>query len=606
MVCPNLIMIPEAIKHHTTKAGNRIDSLLSRKRLRSSAGHLIKARTLERIIDELASPGIILLNRHCECLYSNPGWHQLSGINPQQSRGDKWLLAIHSDDQEAANQACRIAVGDKKKYHIDCRLRQPAGGNSQTWVRFEANPIHDDKGHFVGCLGTFTDITHQKQTTESLLQLSLYDPLTKLPNRSLLMQRLQTALETGNTPPSLALVFIDLDGFKLINDTLGQSVGNKLILEVSQRIENCLKPTDLLARPGGDEFTVIVRDNTASGRAALLAGNILNAIKRPITIDGDTVYISASVGIAIAKAGVTADKLAQQASVAMYNAKERQGNAIQFHNHELTAKNRAELIVSGQLHSALDNNEFSVYYQPQLDIPDNTICGSEALLRWKNPLLGTIPPGVFIPLLEARGLIIPVGEWVLAQACHMQAQWHRDYSGMNATVSVNVSSIQLRDRYFLNKLKDILDSSTLPPDCLVLELTETVLLDEFVSETNLLHKISALGVKIAIDDFGTGYGSFSYLKKHPIDHIKIDQSFIKNLFDGEANKAITNSIIDLSHKLGKTVIAEGVDKQEVLDCLMMRGCDIYQGFLSSRALPSADFATRFLQTKQYAESKIAC
>lgn len=585
------------------KLGNKFTELLAIYNSRSthSKNRSVSASTLERIIGELASPGIILLNQYSDCVYSSPGWHQLSGSTQRPVSGNEWLNAINREDKKSVLEGCVNAIKDRQMYQTECRLNRQPDEQRHTWVSFLAKPIFDDDGSFIGCLGTFTDITDQKITNESLEQLTLHDPLTNLPNRSLLMRHLETALEPSANN-RIALVFIDLDGFKLINDTLGHTLGNKLILEVSERIKSAVKPNDLLARLGSDEFTVIVNENELNDRANGVAKDILDAIKRPIMVDNETVYISASVGIAVSKAGVTPDKLIQQADVAMHNAKKINGNTVQFHTHEFTAQNRAKLIVSSHLHTALDRNEFSVYYQPQLDIPSNTICGSEALLRWRNPQLGSISPTVFIPLLEDRGLINQVGEWVLSQACHMQAQWQTDYDSLDTTVSVNVSSLQLHDRHFLNKLKRILDSSGLSPDHLVLEITETVLLDEYVTECNLLQEISALGVKIAIDDFGTGYGSFLYLKKHPIDHIKIDRSFINNLFNCEENKAITNSIIDLSHKLGKTVIAEGVDKQEELDFLMMRGCDIFQGFLSSRAIPSSDFAVKFLQTKKYTET----
>lgn len=561
----------------------------------------LDAPTLELIIGELASPGIILLDQKGDCVFSNPGWHQISGTRKKQTLTHDWLNAINVADVGRVHRGCLTAIREQQPFETECRLARLREDKRQTWVNFLAKPLRDKNGSFGGCLGTFTDITDQKITNESLEQLTLHDPLTSLPNRSLLMRHLQASLDP-KANNRLALVFIDLDGFKLINDTLGHTLGNQLILEVSERIKYSIKPGDLLARLGSDEFIVVVQEDECEDRANQVAKEILNAIKKPILVDNETVYISASAGIALSKHGITADRLIQQADVAMYNAKKRNGNTVQFHSHEFTAQNRAKLIVSSHLHTALEQNEFSVHYQPQLDIASNTICGSEALLRWKNPQLGTISPTVFIPLLEDRGLINQVGEWVLSQACHMQAKWQNDYSTHSTTVSVNVSSIQLHDRHFLNKLKKILDSSGISPDCLVLEITETVLLDEYVTECNLLQDISALGVKIAIDDFGTGYGSFLYLKKHPIDHVKIDRSFISNLFNCEENKAITNSIIDLSHKLGKTVIAEGVDKQEELDFLMMRGCDIYQGFLSSKALPSNDFATKFLQPTRYPQA----
>ena len=579
---------PRKKRSAAAKVSDYLTDLLKKS---SDSGKLcINACTLERIISELPSPAILLLDQSGNTLYSNPGWQQLS----KNVTSENWLDAVHTSDVDEVRNAYQQAIQNKQPSQTDCRLKDAGSDNKPLWAGFQARPIYGDNGSFITCLCTFTDITAQRTTNETLEQLSLYDALTGLPNRSLLLQELQSALDP-ETAGRFALVFIDLDGFKLINDTLGHTLGNSLISEVSQRINHCIKPTDLLARLGSDEFTVIVKEDEGEERAVKVAKDILEAIRKPIVVAKETVYVTASLGISISKPGITPDKLIQQADVAMYNAKKRSGNTVQFHRHELTAKNRAKLIVSSHLHTALDKGEFRVFYQPQLNVLSNEICGSEALLRWKNPHLGTISPNIFIPLLEDRGLINQVGEWVLSQACHKQAQWRRDYNALDTTVSVNVSSLQLRDRHFLNKLKRILDSSGLPADRLVLEITETALLDEYVTECHLLQDISGLGVKIAIDDFGTGYGSFLYLKKHPIDHIKIDKSFIDNLFNCEENKAITNSIIDLSHKLGKTVVAEGIDKQEELDFLMMRGCDFYQGFLSSRAIPSADFANKFLQ-----------
>ncbi len=571
--------------------GRKIGSLLlDSQTARQMRQKSVPSLLIEKILDQISSPGVILLDEHLNVIYSNSALRELLG-NPSQRPA--WHSSLHPDDSNHLINGLTLALLDNDQFKTECRVHSLEKDEAARWLSCEAQPLNYDECGINGCLCTFTDITDHRMTNENLVQLSLYDPLTKLPNRSLLMQRLKRALLPGDVT-DLALVFVDLDGFKLINDTLGREQGNQLIIKVSERINSCLEQTDMLARHGSDEFTAIIQFNEARHRAADIADQIIKAIEKPFQVDNETVCITASVGIAIAKPGISADRLLQQADVAMYNAKKHKGNAVEYHSHELTAQNRAKLLVGSHLHRALDREEFKVFYQPQLEIATNRIYGSEALLRWKNPTLGSISPGVFVPILEDRGLITQVGEWVLAEACHNQARWHREFPQAKTTVSVNVSSLQLHDRHFLTKLKNILDSSRLPPDYLVLEITETILLDEFVSECRLLHEISALGVKIALDDFGTGYGSFSYLKKHPIDHIKIDRSFVDNLFNCEENKAITTSIIDLSHKLGKTVIAEGVDSQDELDFLMLRGCDIYQGFYTSRAIPSVEFAEKFL------------
>lgn len=587
-------------------------SPLTAARISQKIGSLVKRRSglsldnpaavphslVKLILEHMPAPGVILLDEHMMPVYANRALREMLG---DWTAGNCWHHNLHPDDSEHLLSGLAISVIDHTKFSTECRVQVSHTSAPSRWLGCEAQPLVKEVCGYQGCLVTFTDITDQRLTNEHLVQLSLYDPLTNLPNRSLLMQRLKRALAPGNVT-DLALVFVDLDGFKLINDTLGRKHGNKIIQEVSERIKTCLEPNDLLARLGSDEFTAIIEHDDAPQRAAEISETIISAIERPFFAREESVYISASVGIAVAKPGISADKLLQQADVAMYNAKKLKGNAVQYHSHELTAQNRAKLLMGNHLHCALERNEFKVFYQPQLDIVSNRICGSEALLRWKNPQLGSISPSVFVPMLEDRGLIVQVGEWVLSEACANQARWHREFPDSKTTVSVNVSSLQLHDRHFLNKLKRVLQKTGLAPNYLVLEITETILLDEFVSECRLLHEISALGVKIALDDFGTGYGSFSYLKKHPIDHIKIDRSFVDNLFDCEENKAITTSIIDLSHKLGKTVVAEGVDSQDELDFLMMRGCDIYQGFYTSRAVSSVEFARRFLTGATTAQS----
>lgn len=571
----------------TSRIGERISALVRTRPALNSNHDAIPHELIKLILREIPSVGVLLLDRHMAPVYTNSAFGTLLGID---ALSDSWHQNINTADVQYLLHGMASISFDSSRFKAEFRV---AMANSEVrWLKCETQPLTEANSGYDGSLCIFTDITDQKLATDNLTRLSLYDSLTSLPNRSLLLDRLTRALAPGK-PNDLALVFVDLDGFKLVNDTLGRQTGNQIIKEVSERLNFCLEPTDLLARHGSDEFTAVIEQNNASKRAAEISELIISAIKRPFYTRKESVFISASVGIAVAKPGISPDRLIQQADVAMYKAKKQKGNAVQYHSHELTARNRAKLLMGNHLHCALERSEFKVFYQPQLDIASNNICGSEALLRWKNPEVGSISPSIFVPMLEELGLINAVGEWVLSEACHNQARWHRDYPNTRTTVSVNVSSLQLHDRHFLDKLKQILQSSGLAPDALVLEITETILLDEFVSQCRLLHEINSLGVKIALDDFGTGYGSFSYLKKHPIDHIKIDRSFVDNLFSCDANKAITTSIIDLSHKLGKTVIAEGVDSQEELDFLMMKGCDIYQGFYTCKAIPSADFARRF-------------
>jgi len=577
-----------------------IDKTAPRSTLKNATIEPARA-TLGWLLGELSSPAIIIVDQNCSCLFANKGWHELNDLDSGPSRSLQsrdWLQAIHPAERDSVRHMFSVAIKNDTTTHFDSRLTR--SGNQQTWVRIEARNMYDDAGKYVGCVGKFTDITEHKKTSESLIQLSLYDSLTGLPNRTLLMRRLSSVLTTKapdrKEQGRFSLIYIDLDGFKLINDTLGHELGNKLIVEVSRRISNCLANQDTLARLGSDEFTALIDETEQPDRAEHIARKIMSIVKQPLVMEAEIVYITASIGISVAGPDTTPDMLLRQADVAMDSAKRRSCGSAQYYNPAQAATNRAKLTVGGYLHGALERNEFQVYYQPQLDIRNNTIIGSEALLRWRHKQLGSVSPAIFVPLLETHGLIIQAGEWVLRQACTMQAKWLRQYPGINTTVSVNVSSIQLHDRAFPKTLQSILLTTGLKAQHLVLELTESILLDDYVSDHRVLEEISALGVKIALDDFGTGYSSFSYLKNYPIDHVKIDRLFIDNLFSCVENKAITTSIIDLSHRLGKTVVAEGVDSQEELDFLMMKGCDTYQGFLSSRAIPSTDFARKYLST----------
>jgi diguanylate cyclase (GGDEF)-like protein len=413
--------------------GRKIGSLLTASQAaRQRRPKPLPSVLIEKILDQISSPGVILLDEHLNVVYSNSALRELLG-NPSQRPA--WHSSLHPEDANHLINGLTISLLDNDQFKTECRVQLTGQQNPARWLTCEAQPLNYDDCGLTGCLCTFTDITEHRTTNENLVQLSLYDPLTKLPNRSLLMQRLDRALQPANGT-DLALVFVDLDGFKLINDTLGREQGNKLIREVSERINSCIEITDLLARLGSDEFTAVIQHYDAHSRAADIANQIIKTIEKPFLVQNESVYITASVGIAVAKPGVSADRLIQQADVAMYKAKKNKGNAVQYHSHELTAHNRAKLLVGSHLHCALEREEFKVFYQPQLEIATNRIYGSEALLRWKNPTLGSISPSIFVPMLEDRGLITQVGEWVLSEACHNQAKWHRDFPEARTTVSL--------------------------------------------------------------------------------------------------------------------------------------------------------------------------
>ncbi len=460
--------------------------------------------------------------------------------------------------------------------------------------------VKDARQEVVGVIGVATDITERKRAEERLLQLANYDSLTSLPNRTLFHDRLTHALAKARRQRGqVALLFLDLDRFKMINDSLGHHAGDELLKAVAQRLQQNARKGDTVARLGGDEFTVILEELTHHEDATTVARKIQDVMNRPFHIDGHEMFVTTSLGIAIfPQDGADIEELLKNADTAMYRAKEQGRNNYRFYTADMNAKAVEHLIMENRIRHALQRNEFILYYQPQIDLHRREITGLEALIRWHHPDLGLLYPNQFLPLAEDTGFITAIGDWVLHKACWQAAQWQR--AGMAPLrIAVNLSPLQFTQPALVDSVAAALKNSGLDPGNLELEITENFLVDNVDNAIVTLRKLHELGVQLAIDDFGTGYSSLSYLKKFPLNSLKIDRSFVRDISTDEGDAAIAEAIIALAQTLRLRVMAEGVETEEQLHFLRNRGCDQAQGFLIGEPLPPEQVPAWCLDTGTY-------
>ncbi|MHB1233971.1 MAG: putative bifunctional diguanylate cyclase/phosphodiesterase [Burkholderiales bacterium] len=434
------------------------------------------------------------------------------------------------------------------------------------------------------------DLEARKRVEQSMRHMAHHDALTGLPNRALFRDRLTHAMaQADRYHQKLAVLFLDLDRFKAINDTLGHNVGDQLLKIAAERLRSCVRDCDTVARLGGDEFTVIVDDIIEVQDAAVVAQKILDTLSQPFNLHGHEVFISVSVGITLyPNDDESADNLLRNADSAMYRAKEYGRNNYQFYVADMNVKARARLMLESSLRRALDRGEFALYYQPRVDLFSGRVIGAEALLRWRHPEMGLVPPTEFIPILEETGMIIPVGDWVLRQASRQNHIW-QEMGLPPIRMAVNLSARQFIQKDLAESVLRVLEGAGLLPEYLELEITEDLLIEHNQTNIITLAKLRSHGIHISIDDFGTGYSSLSYLKRLPIDTLKIDQSFVRDIVTDPDNKAIVSAIIAMASSLHLNVLAEGVETDEQLAFLRAQGCNEIQGFSFSHPLVAEDF-----------------
>ncbi len=440
---------------------------------------------------------------------------------------------------------------------------------------------------------TFVDITKQKQVEEQIRRQANYDSLTELPNRMLFRDRLTRAIVSARRENGLvALLFIDLDRFKVVNDTLGHIVGDRLLRKAAERLQASVREVDTVARLGGDEFTIILQDIARTEDAAIVANKVIDSLGKPFLLDGHEAFIGASIGITVFPSdGDNAATLLRNADVAMYRAKDAGRNEYRFFTKAMDAQALNRMSLENDLRYAVERQQFFVHYQPIVELRSGRVINVEALLRWRHPKRGLVAPDEFIPLAEETGLIKPLGEWVLRTAC-AQAQAWRDMDLPVFGVSVNLSSGQLKRGFSRETVAAILEETGLSPDLLTFEITESLIMEDTEEAITYLHAIKEMGVGLSIDDFGTGYSSLNYLKRFPVDSVKIDRSFVRDVTVDPEDASLADAIIALAHNLGLKVIAEGVETKEQLDFLQSRGCDLYQGYYLGRPMTAKGLQKR--------------
>ena len=435
-----------------------------------------------------------------------------------------------------------------------------------------------------GWVATHEDITERTKAEEQILYMARHDSLTGLANRAAFQDEMEHTLKHARRGETLAVLCLDLDYFKNVNDTLGHLIGDKLLCAATQRLQDSLRDVDTIGRLGGDEFAILQSGEGGAGQASTLAHRLIAEINRPYDIEGHHVVVSASIGIAIAPGdGTSTEQLLRNADMAMYRAKSEGRSTFRFFEPEMDASLQARRVLELDLRKALANGEFELYYQPQLDAMTEIITGCEALLRWNHPSRGLVLPGDFIPLAEEIGLIVPIGEWVLRQACAEAAKWPSSIK-----IAVNLSPAQFKSRTLIQNVVDALAQSTLEPSRLELEITESVLLHDNEATLATLHQLRDFGIRISMDDFGTGYSSLSYLRSFPFDKIKIDRSFIKDLSERSESGAIIKAVAGLGRGLGIVTTAEGVETRAQLDRIRAEGCTEVQGYLFSPPRPAGE------------------
>ncbi|HEU0292884.1 MAG TPA: EAL domain-containing protein, partial [Anaerolineales bacterium] len=520
-------------------------------------------------------------------IYYSPRWKSMLGYKEEQVEDtlDEWFQRVHVQDLAQVQSALAFHL-DGEAAHFEIEYRILHASSSYHWMLCRGLAVRDENGTAYRMAGSQTDITDRKQAEERMAHDAMHDVLTGLPNRTLFMDRLNQRLEHSKRHKDdlFAVLFIDLDRFKVINDSLGHAVGDKFLIATAHRLQSCLRPEDTISRLGGDEFAVLLNDIESAGDAIRVAERIQTQLLSTTMLATVERSSTASIGITMYNVHyVSSQEMLRDADTAMYRAKALGGGRNQIFDSAMYASALATLQLETDLKHAVENQEWQVYYQPIVSLASGAITGAEALIRWRHPHRGIVSPLDFITIAEETGDILSIGEYVLRTACRQVKAW-RDNAHPGLWVSVNISGRQFQDQNLLKMIKQVLLETGLPPDGLRLEVTESVAMRDLAHSIRVLQDLDSMKVQVSLDDFGNGYSSLGYLKSFPLKILKIDRSFIKDIEVDKNSEAITTAIISMAHTLNLEVIAEGVEKEEQLSFLKAQFCDKVQGFLLSPPL----------------------
>ena len=545
-------------------------------------------RKLSRAVEQ--SPvSVVITDAEGAIEYVNPKFVELTGYTPSEVMGRKPSILKSGVTSDATYADLWTTIKSGREWRGEFHNRKKNG--ELFWEYASISPIKGLDGEISHFLAVKEDITVRKMYERQLLRQAHFDQLTELPNRLLALDRLSRALHRARQSDQLvALMFVDLDNFKTVNDTLGHAAGDRLLISAADRLRDCVRNTDTVARLGGDEFLIILTDLSSEADCEVVSHKILDVFSRPFHLDGHEIFVTASVGVAVYPGnGEDPHVLLRNADAALYRAKEQGRHTYRFFTSEMNQRALERLNLESQLRYALERNELEVHFQPIIDLSLNTVAGAEALLRWNNAELGSVPPERFIPIAEDTGLIAPIGEWVLRNVCQQLGAWRGTF-GNSLWISVNVSPRQFLEPIFPRTVFHALSASGLTANVLFLEITERLLLDDSAQTMGTFQELSKMGVNFSVDDFGTGYSALSYLKRFTFHSLKIDRSFLRDATTNSGAAALATAIIAMAHSLGLKVIGEGAETKSQVEFLYAEGCDMAQGYYFSKPLPAEHFA----------------
>jgi diguanylate cyclase (GGDEF)-like protein/PAS domain S-box-containing protein len=593
--------VQELVRERTAdlKLSNQrlIDDVLARKRTEKA---LQESEQRFRQLVAMSSDWYWEQDEHLRFVAVTGDFAEKSGIAVERILGKtRWEFVSGLADSESGRE--HIATLESHAPFRNLEYRAIDDNGDERWFCISGQPMFDDGGRFTGYRGTGSDITARKITEQRVHHVAQHDVLTGLPNRSLLQDRLgQAVAYATRSGHPVWVMLIDLDRFKFVNDSMGHKAGDVLLMTVAARLRSSLRDTDTVARLSGDEFVVILSQHEDQPLSHDIVQRVMDSVAQPVMLGPKEFFVTCSIGVAAYPSdGTPPDSLIEHADIAMYRAKKLGRNNFQFYTPAMNEESLERVRIESALRNALERNEFVLHYQPQVDLQTGQIVGMEALIRWKHPELGMVPPNRFIGVAEDTGLIVPIGAWVMRTACAQNKAW-QDAGLGRLRVAVNLSARQFSAAELLPGIEQVLLDTGLDPSCLELELTESLFMSDVTPAVELLHRMKSLGIQLSIDDFGTGYSSFSYLSRFPIDVLKIDRSFVNDITIDANDAAIVASIIALAHNLRLSVIAEGVETAEQLDYLRHQGCDEMQGYYFSRPLPAHEFEQLLRQRRSLA------